>query len=94
MAIWCNFTNHLPFEVKMQLQLEVTNQINIEENAEYIPWENLHLEFHRAIKKRLNRRGEVHLMDHISRIREINHLDQILEALLEGQSKAAIYSLI
>jgi len=64
-----------------------------EENS-VLPWENLHLDFHRAIRRRLTRRGELHLMSGVSRITDLQHLDLILEALLEGRSSATLHALL
>ncbi|MBU1238163.1 hypothetical protein KKF84_08650 [Myxococcota bacterium] len=64
-----------------------------EENS-VTPWENLYLDFHKAIYKRLRRRGEEYMMPPITRITDLDSLDTILEALLEGRSLATLHSLL
>ncbi|MDA3863152.1 MAG: hypothetical protein PF689_04705 [Deltaproteobacteria bacterium] len=76
----------------MSINPVITSSFN--ENAEMEPYKNLHLEFHRAIFKRLVRKNEGHLMKTISKIYEIDTLDTILEGLLEGKDTNYILSLI
>lgn len=63
-------------------------------SIEYVPYKNLRSDFYRAIYKRLNRRGEDHLMEKVSKISDIEILDTLLEALLEGKSSNTILSIL
>lgn len=50
----------------------------------------LERDFQRAIEKRLTRRGEGYIMPRILEIHDVAHLEEILEALLEGHGVASM----
>ncbi len=55
-----------------------------------LPYDFLERDFQRAIEKRLTRRGEGHMVPRILEIHDVEHLEAILEALLEGQGVASM----
>ncbi len=76
------------------MQPELAQASYVQDDAPALPWENLHLEFHRAIRKRLVQRGQLHLMPEVTAIVDLNQLDRILEALLEGRNLATLHTLL
>ena len=53
-------------------------------------YDYLERDFQRAIEKRLTRRGEGYIMPRILEIHDVAHLEEILEALLEGHCVASL----
>ncbi|MBN2724591.1 MAG: hypothetical protein JXR95_11020 [Deltaproteobacteria bacterium] len=73
----------------------VENFSAVENNSfDFLASRRLQDDFYRAIYKRLSRRGEEFLMEKVRKVDEIDTLDSILEALLEGKSQFHINSII